>query len=108
MELNLLRHHVPVQGGCALCGLSFATTSHCLSFCSQISKFWKDTMFWPHLKKCLLGTFLDFSIQLRDALPRYGFELFTMLIWAIWKEICRRKHDQSISRNPIKFDYYLF
>lgn len=103
-ELNLLRHHVPTSGNCILCGAFMASSSHCLIFCHRIRKLWKSTPLWIFLKHQQHLSLLDCGIMLAHTVSKNFLELFAMLLWAIWKEICSWKHSPLHCRNTLSID----
>ncbi|XP_073061932.1 uncharacterized protein [Primulina eburnea] len=55
-------------------------------------------------KNCKHLSFMLCSMTLNDHSSKYDFELFVMQTWAIWKDICFRKHNLVRSNYSLKIN----
>lgn len=99
---NLFSHHVPVEESCFLCNFYYASTSHCILFCRLVRNVWKNTIFWNCLKSHIAASFLDCILYVSKVYTKEELELFVILCWAIWNEVCHRKHENINKKSEFR------
>lgn len=56
---------------------------------------WKNTIFWNILRHLKKASFVDCCILVLRAVIKEEFEVFAVLVCAIWSGICKFKHSAS-------------
>ncbi|XP_073051687.1 uncharacterized protein [Primulina eburnea] len=91
-EVNLLTHHVPVQGQCQLCNFGFDTTEHALFWCPLIKSCWKGTIFKSLLQRAHKANIVDIFLWMKEQVNHEEFESFAIRTWAVWHERLQLLH----------------
>lgn len=102
-ELNLAKHHIPTQGMCFLCKFHLDSTCHSFFFCDV--PIWKTSSFWPFINPFRDSAFLDIFYNMSQSISKEDLCLFCVLAWAVWGEICKRKHDLSLLAKPLNVQW---
>lgn len=95
-------YHVPIYGGCRVCGYSFDTITHSLFFCLKVKHIWKTLRAWLLLKMIEHGPTNDHCMWMQQNLSCKEFENFATLAWALWKEklrICHSDERAGVAQN---------
>ncbi|XP_073120688.1 uncharacterized protein [Henckelia pumila] len=104
-KFNLASHHIPVIDQCSMCHSLVTSNSHAMFFCRISKPVWKFGIFWDLLGLCQRSSFIDIIYGISNYFFDDDLGVFCAMSWAIWREICKRKHDSSLVCSLVKVDW---
>lgn len=66
---------------------------------------WKNSLFWCYLKRRQSASFMDCALFIENFYSWELLELFVIMSWAIWFEVCSRSHVVGKTSSGINIDW---
>lgn len=90
---------------CNLCNFHFASTCHSLFYCAHARHVWKNGVYWALICKNKGGSFFDLLLEILQLMSDDSLRIFCASAWAVWGEVCKRKHDASLRISNFNVDW---
>ncbi|XP_057791266.1 uncharacterized protein LOC131008400 [Salvia miltiorrhiza] len=90
---NLKRHGIPIDGICARCGDRW-DTEHNILHCPKSHKVWRESSFWKEIQQSQGMVFVDVVSMVFKIWNREGYDLWCIMVWQIWVNICKEGHKE--------------
>lgn len=88
-------HHMPGNSRCVFCGFHWADFNHAIIFCQVVKYAWKDTEWWPIIKRTRSSHLIDLFPLFNFLLNQQDLERLCMKMWGVWKDRCSFAHKPS-------------